>query len=108
MLTKQPTRKNCRRTSQTERIATAVRAAMPAADVDAYRYNSVEIRIRVISKRFAGKSLFQRDRLVMPVLESLDDKARQNLLILFTFTPSEIAAGKFLNYEYEHPEPAPW
>jgi hypothetical protein len=62
--------------------------------VDAYRYNSASIRVRVIDPRFEGLSGEKRDAMVEPYLEKLPEETQADIMNLFTFAPSEL----------EHPE----
>ena len=60
------------------------------ARVDAYRYNSASIRLRVIDPRFEGLTNAKRDDLVEPVLEQLPERTQGDILMLYTFAPSEL------------------
>ena len=80
--------------------------------VDAYRYNSASIRVRVIDSRFEGRSLEERDRMVEPHLDSLPERTQADIMNLFTFAPSELqrtaqtSRESLLNTEFEHPSPS--
>lgn len=65
---------------------------------DAYRYNSASIRVRVIDARFEGESVEKRHDLVEPVFEELPERTQGDILMLYTFAPSEI-------YDPEQPGP---
>jgi hypothetical protein len=83
--------------------------------VDAYRYNSASIRVRVIDRRFEGRSIADRDAMVEPHLEQLPERPQADIMNLFTFAPSEIEATPetpgtlrefLLNMEFEDPSPS--
>ena len=52
--------------------------------VDAYRYNSASIRVRVIDQRFEGMPTEKRDAMVEPYLERLPDARQADIMNLFT------------------------
>jgi len=73
---------------------------------DAYRYNSASIRVRVVDPRFKGLSREQRDDLVEPVLDSLDESLQadiMNLVLLYPGEVSESFRARIANEEFEHP-----
>jgi hypothetical protein len=80
--------------------------------VDAYRYNSASIRVRVIDSRFEGMSREQRDALVEAQLDKLPPETQRDIVTLFTFAPSELVqtpatSSEFmLNTEFDNPRPA--
>ena len=77
--------------------------------VDAYRYNSGSIRLRVIDSRFEGLPIEDRDAMIEPLLDQLPERTQGDIMTLLTFAPSEIeaTAGTFMeplmNREFEHP-----
>lgn len=84
-------------------------------EVDAYRYNSAAIRVRVIDPRFKGKTHEQRVEMLEPFLETLPHKTRQDIISLFLFTPNEVEQSTkksgnltvlLLNHEFENPSPS--
>jgi hypothetical protein len=80
--------------------------------VDAYRYNSASIRVRVIDRRFEGLPREQRDGMVEPHLERLPERTQADIVTLFTFAPSELREAPntlrefMLNAEFEDPSPS--
>jgi hypothetical protein len=75
-------------------------------DVEAYRYNSASIRVRVIDPRFAGKTIGERDAMVDPFLNQLPEETQSEILLLLTLTPDEAARGassrhSLVNLEFE-------
>ena len=65
---------------------------------DAYRYNSASIRVRVIDPQFEGLPVEKRHDLVEPALEQLPERTQGDILMLYTFAPSEL-------YDPERPGP---
>ncbi len=80
--------------------------------VDAYRYNSASIRLRVIDPRFEGLSREKRDEMVERYLEELPPETQRDIVSLFTFAPSELDQTPttfrqyLLNMEFEDPSPS--
>lgn len=77
--------------------------------VDAYRYNSASIRIRVIDPHFEGKSISQRDALVERLLKRLPEKTQADIVNLLSLAPSELNGFNRLslrNLEFEDPSPS--
>jgi hypothetical protein len=73
--------------------------------VDAYRYNSASIRVRLIDPQFEGLSPEERDGIVEPHLHELDERTQADIMNLFTFAPSELLQS-LLNAEFEDPSPS--
>lgn len=80
--------------------------------VDAYRYNSASIRVRVVDPRFECLSLEARDALVEPHLATLPERTQGDIVSLFTFAPSELNQSpktlrQYLsNIEFDEPSPS--
>jgi len=80
--------------------------------VDAYRYNSASIRVRVIDKRFEGLTAEKRDAMVEPHLEKLPERTQADIISLFTFARSELKQTPktfrefLMNTEFEVPSPS--
>ena len=100
-----------KRTDETRQVEEVLRKA-GFEKVDAYRYNSASIRIRVIDAKFDGLSPDKRDALVEPHLEQLPERTQADIMSLFTFAPAELqqtpqTLRKFLlNTEFEDPSPS--
>lgn len=98
-----------KRTSETREVEDVLRKA-GFAKVDAYRYNSASIRVRVIDQRFEGLSIDKRDAMIEPYLEQLPERTQADIMNLFTFAPSELQQislrAIFLNTEFEDPSPS--
>jgi stress-induced morphogen len=80
--------------------------------VDSYRYNSATIRVRVVDRRFQGKSREDRDAMVEPYLDQLPQETQRDIVTLLTFAPSELdrtattLREHLLNTEFEDPSPS--
>jgi hypothetical protein len=80
--------------------------------VDAYRYNSASIRVRVIDQRFEGMPTDKRDAMVEPFLEKLPERTQADIVNLFTFAPSDLELtpntmrARFKNLEFDDPSPS--
>ncbi|MCG3178914.1 MAG: hypothetical protein BIFFINMI_01244 [Phycisphaerae bacterium] len=92
-----------RKNARTKAIEQALRAKFSV--VDAYQYNSISIRVRIIDSRFKGKSLVAREKMVLPLIDQLPEDIQGDITILLTLAPGE--EGKsMMNVEFEHPSPS--
>lgn len=111
MTTASASRWEAKRTDETRRVEDLLRRAGFEA-VDAYRYNSASIRVRVIDPRFQGLPPEERDALVEPYLEQLPERTQADIMNLFTFAPSDLlqtpkTVREYLqNTEFEDPTPS--
>ena len=71
---------------------------------EAYGYNSASIRVRIIDKRFAGKSRSKRENMVLPLFDELPEETQADLMILLMLTPAEVDES-LMNWEFEKPPP---
>jgi hypothetical protein len=100
-----------KRTEETQHVEDVLRGA-GFQSVDAYRYNSASIRVRVIDPAFEGLSGEKRDALVEPHLEKLPEDTQSDIINLFTFAPSELQQTPktfrqfLMNTEFEDPSPS--
>jgi hypothetical protein len=100
-----------KRTDETRKVEEVLRAA-GFKQVDAYRYNSASIRVRVIDPRFEGLSPEKRDEMVELHIEQLPERTQADIMSLFTFAPSEIeqppmsSRKLLLNSEFDDPSPS--
>ncbi len=96
-----------RRTDETRMVEE--RLEQQFEQVDAYRYNSASIRLRVIDPRFEGMKREQRDDLVEREIDKLPPETQRDIVTLFTFAPSELVQTstalreRFLNLEFDDP-----
>jgi hypothetical protein len=100
-----------KRTDETRQVEEVLRQA-GFNQVDAYRYNSASIRLRVIDQRFEGMPREKRDGMVEPYLEQLPERTQADIVTLLTFAPSELQQPAktlkefLLNTEFEDPSPS--
>jgi hypothetical protein len=78
------------------------KAGHPKAEVDARRYNSASIRVRVIDPHFEGMHLADRDNELWNLLQVLPDDAIADVTMLVLLAPSELSSS-LANLEYEQP-----
>ena len=78
-----------KRTDETRQVEEILKRA-GFDQVDAYRYNSASIRLRVIDRRFEGMPPEKRDEMVERHLEQLPERTQADIVTLFTFAPSEL------------------
>lgn len=80
--------------------------------VDAYRYNSASLRVRIVDERFEGVDREGRDAMVETYIDSLPPNMQADIVNLVLVTPSELAApahnfrGFMLNTEFDNPSPS--
>ena len=100
-----------KRTIETRQVEDALRQA-GFEKVDAYRYNSASIRVRVIDTRFEGLSAEKRDAMVEPHLDQLPERTQADIMSLFAFAPAELQQTPrtfreyLLNTEFDDPSPS--
>ncbi|HEX8202101.1 MAG TPA: hypothetical protein VF590_16620 [Isosphaeraceae bacterium] len=100
-----------KRTDETRKVEEVLRKA-GVDQVDAYRYNSASIRVRVIDRRFEGLAPEKRDEMVEPHLEQFPERTQADITTLFTFAPSELqptpkSFREFMkNAEFDDPSPS--
>ena len=105
------TRWEAKRTDETRQVEEYLRNA-GFDQVDAYRYNSASIRVRVIDRRFEGLPVENRDAMVEPHLKALPERTRADIMTLFTFDPAELREPStnlrefMMNAEFDDPSPS--
>lgn len=99
-----------KRTAESRQVEDLLRAHFNR--VDAYRYNSASIRVRVIDPRFEGLSREKRDSMVERYIDCLPPEIQRDIVTLFTFAPSELERSPttfreyILNTEFDAPSPS--
>jgi len=83
----------------------AYATAHPDAVIEAYRHNSVSVRIRILSSEFAGRSRAEREEEVWAALEKLPDETVSEVSLLLLLTPEE-AKNSFASSEFDDPIPS--
>jgi hypothetical protein len=100
-----------KRTDETRTVEEVLRNA-GFQQVDAYRYNTASIRVRVIDPQFEPLSPEERDAMVEPHLGRLPERTQADIVNLFTFAPSELQQTPktfrefLLNAEFDDPSPS--
>jgi hypothetical protein len=80
-------------------------ARHPRAEVEAYRHNSVSVRIRVIDPDFRGKSRAEREDELWAALEHLPEEVVAEISLLLLLAPEEVKRS-FANFEFDNPVPS--
>jgi hypothetical protein len=80
-------------------------AAHPDGEIEAYRQNSVSVRIRIVNPKFAGRSRAQREEELWTFLNKLPEEATAEISLLLLLTPDE-AKKSFANVEFDNPIPS--
>ena len=91
------------KTPETKKIERLLRKTFP--NTEAYRYNSASIRVRVIDKKFAGKSMLEREDRVLPLIRTLPEETQADIVILLMLAPDD-ANLSLMNLEFENPSPS--
>jgi stress-induced morphogen len=79
--------------------------AHPHAQIDAYRYSSVSIRVRVVDPDFAGIPRGERHEIIWRLLEELPEETQSQMSLLILLTPQETEKS-FANVEFDNPVPS--
>ncbi len=92
------------RTDETRAIEQLLRRRF--VGVEAYRYNSASIRVRVIDEQFRGKSEVEREQLVLPLIHELPEETRDDITMLLMLTDGEnadsVSSMNLVNLEFDH------
>ena len=88
------------RSRDAKSVADALRAKFPGVQVKPFGMASV--RVRIIDRRFVGKSKVQRERLVAPLIDRLPEDVQSGITVLLLLAPGEEQASA-MNFEFEHP-----
>ena len=68
----------------------------------AYWYNPSSIRVRLVHDMFKGKDRSEREKVVLPVIESLPKEILEDLMVLVLLPPDELMNSP-MNLEFDHP-----
>lgn len=90
-------------TPETDDVEIHLRRVWP--NVEAYRYNSASIRIRIVDERFRGRSKAERFNAVIPLIRQLPKETEADVTMLVLLAPGE-EAESLSNFEFEHPTPS--
>jgi len=69
---------------------------------EAYRHNSVSIRVRLVHDEFRDMTRSAREQRVLPVIRTLPDATQQDITVLLLLAPGELDRS-MMNVEFEHP-----
>jgi hypothetical protein len=111
MTTKQVPNWEDKRTHESKMVEEKLREA-GFDRVDAYRYNSASLRVRVIDKRFESVPREERDMIVEPFIDKLPASTQADIVTLVLLAPSEFKQPSdtfrefMLNTEFENPSPS--
>lgn len=111
MTTNQESKWEKKRTDESRMVEDELRKA-DFDNVDAYRYNSASLRVRVIDKRFESVSREERDKIVEPFIDKLPPSTQSDIVNLVLLAPSEFNQPSdtfrefMLNSEFENPSPS--
>lgn len=104
-LKKQPEKKL--QDDSTLQIYSALKSAFPNLSAQqeqvVYRYNPVSIRVRVVSPRFTGKSLAEREEMVLEVLDSVPSEMAEDITYLLMLSPREARRPDLMSREFDDP-----
>jgi hypothetical protein len=96
-------------TAKTKEIESVLRAKYvakhPKAAVTVYRYNDWSIRVRIVDSDFKGKSIEDREKEVLPIIDGLSDYAQDRITMLLLLTPEE-SKRSLLSLEFDDPLPS--
>lgn len=96
-----------KRTEESREVENSLRRA-GFQQVDAYRYNSASLRIRIIDSKFEGLDAEDRDAMVEKELDKLPENTQGDIVFLLTLAPTDLESDealgrRMLNHEFEHP-----
>jgi hypothetical protein len=111
MTTNQVSKWKAKQTDESRMVEVKLRDA-GFGRVDAYRYNSASLRVRIIDERFESVAREERDRLVEPFIDKLPASTQSDIVNLVLLAPSEFDQPnehlcEFMqNTEFENPRPS--
>ena len=94
------------RDAETRSVVAVLKKAFPRATVDAYRYATWSIRVRVIDPAFGKIKPFDRIDKVSDALDALPSSTQQQIIRVVPVTPAEHRKKVWSHdYEFDHPLP---
>lgn len=87
------------RVTDEERILKTLSEQFSPKSITVHRHNWASIHVRVIDRRFGGKSIVQREAMVDALLDKLPEDIQAELTILLLLSPKE-AKESPLNREF--------
>lgn len=79
--------------------------AHPRAEIEAYRQNSVSVRVRILNPEFKGKSRAEREEEVWALLSKLPEETAAEVSLLLLLTAEE-AKKSLASVEFDDPIPS--
>lgn len=74
------------------------------ADVKSYRHSSASIRLRIRDERFRGLSRVARMEMLEPIIDTLPEETRQDLIFVLPIAPGEENREfRLMSIEFEDP-----
>lgn len=95
-----------KRPDELQQIVQTLSLEFPIASIRVYRYNPASIRIRIIDERFSGRSITEREEMILPLPRTLPEGIQTDITVLLTLAPGELGKS-LMNQEFEHPTPSP-
>jgi hypothetical protein len=80
-------------------------ARHPNSDIEAYRHDSVSVRVRIVDPDFEGKSRSDREEEIWGLLDQLPDEVASEISLLLLLTPKE-AQRSFASDDFDNPIPS--
>jgi hypothetical protein len=80
-------------------------AQHPHAEIEAYRQNSVSIRIRIIDPDFSNLDKTERHNEIWRFLDDLPEEIQSHVSTILLLTPNE-KAKSFASVEFDDPVPS--
>ena|SRR5437660_1360078 len=92
----------------TAQLFAALKKAFPSLPDDpvqvVYRYNPVAIRVRIISPRFSGKSMAEREEMVNEALDSVPAEITEDITMQIMLSPREAKRPDMVFREFDYPD----
>jgi stress-induced morphogen len=87
------------------KVLAKYQAQHPRAEIEAYRQNTVSIRVRIIDPDFAQVSRADRHDVVWKLLDELPEEIQSDLSTILLLTPDE-KQKSLANLEFDDPIPS--
>jgi hypothetical protein len=80
-------------------------ASHPNSDIEAYRHDSVSVRVRIVDPDFERKSRSDREEEIWGLLDQLPEEIASEISLLLLLTPKE-AQKSFASDDFDNPIPS--
>lgn len=95
-----------KKTKETRAIEALLKEKFPGYSEEfppeAYRHNSVSIRVRLVHDEFRDTTRSAREQRVLPIIRTLAEETQQDITVLLLLAPNEVESS-MMNVEFEHP-----